>query len=70
MQRERECSNLSCHQKNTEKDKIRLYRGKCREVECSEKATTRKSNDKALKKRKRQSKSTDAILSQKSMRVQ
>ena len=38
---------------------------KCHEVESSEKAATRTSNDKASKKRKRQSKSTDATFTQK-----
>ena len=52
-------------EKKAEKDKIRLYREKCRQVESSEKAATRKNNDKASNKRKRQSKSTDATFTQK-----
>ena len=51
---------LSPEKNKAENDTKKLYMKRCREAESTNNAATRKSNDKALKKRKRQTKSTDA----------
>ena len=51
---------LSPEKNKAENDKKKLYMKRCREAESTNKDATRKSNDKALKKRKRQTESTDA----------
>ena len=56
---------LSPEKNKAENDKKKLYMKRCREAESTNKAATRKSNDKASTKRKRETKSTDAAATQK-----